>query len=52
MARNTGKHDPKSELKVESKGKLEDDVDALYMPIGRVYRRAAAGRATEADWPG
>ena len=48
---------PKSELKVESKGKLEDDVDALYMPIGRVYRRAVlagrlkqTGRGNEAEF--
>ncbi|HEX6730217.1 MAG TPA: hypothetical protein VF074_09415 [Pyrinomonadaceae bacterium] len=47
MARNTGKHDPKGELKVESKGKLEDDVDALYMlPLAEftAARNTLAGR--------
>ena len=37
---------PKSELKVESKGKLEDDVDALYMlPL-------AEFTAARIHWPG
>jgi hypothetical protein len=47
MARNTGKHDTKGEPKGQAKGKLEDDVDALYrLPLAEftAARNTLAGQ--------